>query len=223
LGLELSCPVAARWILNDRGAQDVCESVPGGEAPEYEAQTMQTLLRSRRQVLDFLTDTRMPVPDALSVLLIFGYRVQEELDGGEVAELEPEGMLEIARSLAQPGSMDDLRAFFSNLEILTQTWTQRLNAPSSAPWEEAHRAMARYFVQRYWLQAVSDYDLVSRVKLAVVSCILVRHLGGDVYETAQQYSKEIENDANNVDAVLDAAYKHPALADIRLLGLLAER
>ena len=223
LGLELSCPVAARLILEDRVCRDVCRTVPGGESPDYDAHTMQILLHSRRQILDFLKDTAMSVPDALSVLLLYGYHVQEELDGGEVAVLDPERLLQTARSLAQPGSMDDLRAFFGTLEVLTQAWTQRLNAPAPAPWEEAHRAMARYFINRYWLQAVSDYDLVSRVKLAVISCLMVRHLGGDVYETAQQYSKEIENDADNIDALLDAAYTHPALADIRLLGLLADR
>ena len=80
--------------------------------------------------------------------------------------------------------------------------------------------MACYFVERYWLQAVSDYDLVSRVKLAVVSCLLVRSLGGDVLPTAQLYSKEIENDADNVEALLDCAYTHPALTDAALLGAL---
>ena len=82
--------------------------------------------------------------------------------------------------------------------------------------------MACYFVERYWLQAVSDYDLVSRVKLAVVSCLLVRDLGGDVLRTAQLYSKEIENDADNVDALLDGAYAHPTLTDAALLGALLE-
>ena len=82
--------------------------------------------------------------------------------------------------------------------------------------------MACYFIERYWLQAVSDYDLVSRVKLAVVSCLLVHALGGDVLRTAQLYSKEIENDADNVDALLDGAYAHPALTDAALLGALLE-
>ena len=82
------------------------------------------------------------------------------------------------------------------------------------------RALARYFVARYWLQAVSDYDLVCRVKLAVVSCLVVKALGGNVIDTAQLYSKEIENDADNVDAILDAAYTHPAFTDDKLLGLL---
>lgn len=80
--------------------------------------------------------------------------------------------------------------------------------------------MARCGVERYWLQAVSDYDLVSRVKMIVAGCILVRTLGGDVIQTAQQYSKEIDNSAENVDAVLDGTYEAPALTDANLLALL---
>ena len=80
--------------------------------------------------------------------------------------------------------------------------------------------MARYGVERYWLQAVSDYDLISRVKMIIASCLLVKALGGDPVETAQLYSKEIENSADNVDAVLDAAYTLPAVTDNKLLGLL---
>ena len=75
---------------------------------------------------------------------------------------------------------------------------------------------------RYWLQAVSDYDLYSRVKFMVISCLLLRQLGGDFVETAQLFSKEIENSADNVDALLDAAYEHPAFTDVRLLGMLLE-
>ena len=75
-------------------------------------------------------------------------------------------------------------------------------------------------MERYWIQAVSDYDLYSRVKFAIVSCLLIRQLGGDLMETAQLYSKEIENDADNVDAILDAAYSHPAFTDDKLLSLL---
>ena len=56
--------------------------------------------------------------------------------------------------------------------------------------------------------------------MIVISCLLVRNLGGDPIVTAQQYSKEIENDADNIDAILDGTYTHPALTDTALLGLL---
>ena len=75
-------------------------------------------------------------------------------------------------------------------------------------------------MERYWLQAVSDYDLICRVKMVIASCLLVKTLGGDPVETAQIYAKEIENNADNVDAILDAAYENPAFTDDKLLGLL---
>lgn len=48
-------------------------------------------------------------------------------------------------------------------------------------------------------------------------------LAGDFLETAQLFSKEIENNADNVDAILDAAYTAPAFRDDGLLGLLLEK
>lgn len=220
LGLELSCPVAARLILDDRDCRDICRTPPGGQTPDYDPDAMELLLRSREQALQLLLDSTVPLPDALSILLLYGYHVQEELDGGPKAHFSPAQLLATARKLSQPGDMEAIVEFFGTLEILTPSWTQRLAHPFPTPWTEAHRAMARYFVKRYWLQAVSDLDLISRVKLTIVSCLMVKHLGGDVYRTAQQYSKEIENDADNVDALLDAAYTEAALADTRLLWLL---
>ena len=73
-----------------------------------------------------------------------------------------------------------------------------------------------------WLQAVSDFDLVGRAKMVICACILVRLLGDDLVQTAQLYAKEIENNADNVDAILEGAYSNPALTDEKLLGLLLE-
>ncbi len=112
--------------------------------------------------------------------------------------------------------------FFLELELLTPEWEALLRSPAPAPWEGRHLALARYLVQRYWLQAVSDYDLYSRVKFVVISCLLVKLLGGGLLRTAQLFSKEIENDTENVDAILDAAYSGSAFRDDRLLGLLLE-
>ena len=54
----------------------------------------------------------------------------------------------------------------------------------------------------------------------LISCLLVSALGGDFVETAQLFSKEIENNVDNVEAILDAAYAHPAFTDDKLLGML---
>ena len=220
LGLELSCPEAARLILQERKYETSTVLTPEAAAPEYDTEAMEILLRSREVALRFLEDTEYPIGQALAVLLLYGYDVQNELDGGDPAGLDAPFALAEAAQLTEPGTVDEILEFYKGLEILTPLWHQRLDAPSPAPWTDEFRALARYFVARYWLQAVADYDLVCRVKLAVVSCLVVKALGGNVIDTAQLYSKEIENDADNVEALLDGAYTAPALTDKKLLWLL---
>ena len=216
--LELSCPEAARIILS-APVEFVTEERPGGEV-EYDAEAMEVLLRTRETARAILADTERPVNQALTLLLLYGYQAQDELDGAAEAPFDPAASLETAAQFPANGDAALIVEFFRDLEILTPQWAARLESPTPGIWQPEHRHLARYFVDRYWLQAVSDYDLVSRVKLAVVSCLLIRHLGGDLLSTAQAYSKEIENDADNVDALLDAAYTAPAFTDDKLLDLL---
>lgn len=220
LGLELSCPEAARIILSSPNDTSITIQVPGGEAPEYDTDAMALLLESRKTMRSILYDTARPVGDILALGLMYGYQAQAELDGAEVLPFNADAALAEASQFAGFGDAEAIVAFFKDLELLNAAWETRLNAPSPAPWSDAHLALARYFVDRYWLQAVSDYDLVSRVKLGIISCLVIKILGGNIIETAQQYSKEIENSAENVDAILDAAYSAPAFTDDKLLGLL---
>jgi len=222
LGLELSCPEAARLILSGENRKWILRCEPGGEAPEYDPDAMTVLLESRQQALNILADCRYSPGEALAILLLWGYAVQEQLDGDAPLDFSRDAALESTRKMAAPGDQNALLGLYQELEILTDDWTQRLENPIGSQWEDVHRALAQYFVERYWLQAVSDLDLVCRVKFIIASCLTVKLLGGDLAVTAQRYSKEIENDADNVDALLDAAYTHPAMADIRLLGLLLE-
>ena len=219
-GLELSCPEAARMIFANPDVPWVEQQIPGGEAGEYDEVDMQVLLRTRRNMISILADTTRPVQEVLALALLYGYQAQSALDGTE-SLWDPEQALSFARSLAKPADGSALVKFYQELEILTPAWAQRLQAPAGTEeWDEKLRILAQYGVQRYWLQAISDFDLVGRVKMIIASCLLVRHLGGDLVQTAQLYAKEIENNADNVDAILEGAYSHPALTDEKLLGML---
>ncbi len=219
-GLELSCPEAARMILSAAPEAPVVEEIPGHIEPEYDTEAMAVLLRTRKAALAILSDTSRPVQECLALTLLYGYQAQGELDGGEEMPFAPDAALDSVREFVKMPALSELPEFFSGLEILTPDWRSRLHTPHPGPWKEEYRALARYFVERYWLQAVSDYDLYCRVKFIVASCILIRNLGGDLLRTAQVYSKEIENNADNVDTILDAAYSHPAFTDDKLLGIL---
>lgn len=220
MGLELSCPEAARIILATPAPQMTVSSLPGGEAPEYDREAMTVLLRTRETIRQILSDSDHSVSETLALALLYGYQAQAELDGANEQPFDPDAALIEARNFAIPGNTVAILDFFKDLEILANSWSVRLENPSPAPWRREHLTLARYFVDRYWLQAVSDYDLVSRVKLMVISCLVIKTLGGDLVATAQQYSKEIENSIDNVEALLDAAYAAPAFTDDRLLGLL---
>lgn len=221
LQLELSCPEAARLILTTPAAPQLWEDIPGSEAPEYDPTDMDILLRTRQQALSLLHDTRFSVPQVLALLLCYGYHAQGILDGGQDAPFDPEAALEGATMLAENATTLPLTDVFSQLEILTPQWAQRLATPAEkGPWQPEYRNLAAYFVERYWLQAVSDLDLACRVKFAVISCLLIHSLGGELISTAQLYSKEIENSTENVESILDGAYTQPAFTDQRLLSLL---
>jgi len=220
-GLELSCPEAARIILRTPEPVFTTEEIPGGEAPGYDEADMEILLRSRDTARSILSDASRTVGEALAVLILHAYQAQAELNGIEITPFgSADALAELAEKYAQAGNDREVLNFFKSLEILTPDWAARLEAPCPTPWESYHRTLARYFVDRYWLQAISDYDLVSRAKFAVISCIVIRLLGGDPAQTAQLYSKEIENSIENVEAILDATYEAPAFADGRLAGML---
>ena len=222
-GLELSCPEAARLILSEIGQKWEVETASTEVQADYDAKVMDTLCRSRAEFLAFMWDTSLSFPQILTVFLLYAFDVQEELDGGAEAVLDPARCLAASADLPKTNDFRALQDFFMNLEILTSQWKARLDAPATQPvWTRQHLALLQYFLNRYWLQAVADYDVYCRAKFAVSACLLIGFLGGDLAQTAQLFSKEIENDPDNVDAILDGAYASSALTDTYLLGLLAE-
>ena len=220
LGLELSCPEAARLILESQ-PELVTETVPGGEEPEYDSEIMDILRQSRPAALALLEDRRYPVPQRLRLLLMLGYHVQAAIDGAELLPFDPDAALKEAAQFAGAPDADALAQVYRNLEILTNRWREKLDNLTIPRWEEGLCRIAQYGVLRHWYQAVSDWDLSSRVKLLLSGCALLARLSGALRDNAQLWSKEIENSAVNLDALLDGAYTQPGLTDANLLSLLA--
>ena len=220
LGLELSCPEAARIILSSPFAWE--STTEAGEAmADYEEDVMQILLTSRDAAIDYLHESTLPINEKLAVVLLYSHHVQSWLDGGEKAHLDEVSFLNTAKQHAQSGDREVLIDFFRNLEILTERWKTLLQSSRAETiWDARQRELAVYFITRYWLQAVADYDLIGRVKYIIASCLLIHSLETNFVEKAQLFSKEIENDPDNVDAILDGAYSSRALTDVNLLSLL---
>ena len=221
LGLELSCPEAARIIFSSQPGPFLEEEVPGEQEAEYDVEAMASLKASRSAALSLL-QSPYTVSQRLALLLLYGYQAQAELDGVENLTFDPDTALESALSFAKPGDIHQISGFFQSLEILTPGWSALLHQAAHVPVQAACIPLARYLIERYWLQAVSDYDLACRVKFIVIACLLVNALPGAFPENAQLFSKEIENNTENVEAILDAAYSSAPFTDDKLLGMLLQ-
>ena len=213
--LELSCPEAARMIFtgDDR-------LVMGEPLPDTRDEILEILLQSRSVAMDLLKDSTYSLPQKLIILLVYAHHVQSWIDGGEKAVLTPEDALQLAANIQQQGQISPILEFYQALEILTQRWKDRLEMITEPVWDDRLVRFMTYGIRRYWLQAVSDWDLLCRVKFLIGGCILLAHLGGDLVATAQLWSKEIENDPDNVERLLDGAYTSPAFTDLNLISLL---
>ena len=220
LGLELSCPEAARLILTAPDAPAIRIVVAGGGQPDYDGADMALLKQTRAAALELLAGHE--TKEALALLLLYGAAAQQGLDAGEMGQFDVPAALETGRALRRTPDMPGFFEFFRELEILTPRWAALLQTPAPLRFPPEMKAFARCLVERYWLQAISDFDLMGRVKFIVIACLLVGSLPGDFTENVQLFSKEIENDADNVDALLDAAGTCRPFTDSRLLGSLLQ-
>lgn len=151
LGLELSCPEAARLILSQPQWTVESREVAGGEPGEYDREVMDILLSTRPRMLALLADPSLTVQEALAAALLYGYQVQGQIDGEEERPFSPEAAVAAAKGWAAGGNVQEILAFYETLEILTPQWRQRLAEPSPGAWDPRLRALAQYGVWRYYL------------------------------------------------------------------------
>ena len=209
LGLELSCPEAARLILANPHARWITEEVPGGEPPAYEALTMEVFRISREKAVALAMDESVSVGEAMASVLIYAYRVQMAGAWEEILEFDREVHLEDCRRHVWDVSIEEFLVHFRDLEILTDRWKDFLDRGArETPWKPEHRALMRYFIDRYWYMSIYDGEIQMRAMFILLSCLVIRAMGGDTAEMAQLYSKEIENNPDNVEALYDHLVKN---------------
>lgn len=216
LGLELSCPEAARLILVCDTSDLVCVTQVGNFQPEYDSQDMAFLRSARETFFSYLDTTEDTPAEILAMLLNYGIALQRQFDGGESAQLPIKPVLPKVAVSPAP-----LFAYFETLEILTPQWQKLLKLPpKQARFPAQTKALVRYFLQRHWLQAISDYDLLGRICFCVIACIIIGSVDIPTHRAAQLFSKEIENNTENLYALLDGVYNQSTLSPEQLFSLL---
>ena len=184
IGISFSCPVAADMIYNLSGHLQF-ESEYSDELPtlnDIDAATYMKLKKARQTAFDMLV-TDEPITERLRKLLAFASDLQEELDDYEEGNT--------------PVSFQDV---FRNPELINPEWQQKVDNMQVKPIENtaASENIAAYFIYKYFLDAVDDLDVLSKVKMAVVGVLIHTYFGEDAW-TVHLWSKETEHSQYNMD------------------------
>ena len=191
------------------------------------------LVPLRDRLLDLLWDRSQPLKRRLRNFLLTAYEAQTLLD--------EEDMDALAAFCAAPqavpvdiggghGSWEPaVRQCLLDLEILEPDWQALLERWAGesplpfAPQEpEKLERVAVYLAFRHLLKAVNDGDLLGRAQLCVLGVLTVNRLSRLVGlpEALRLFSREIEHDEDNLDALLEAFWQRPALSFPAFLAAL---
>lgn len=185
MGVSFSCPVASDMMFGltepMRFVSELNELPP--ELNEIDAQTYFYLVKAREKAFSIVQDRTQPIHQRLIRMLDFGVEIQKDLE--EYKE----------------GS-DDIDFFdvFRNPELINPQWIDRVNNGKVKPVSDEifNENIASYFIFRYFLTAVNDYDVLSKIKMAVIGVLIVTYFGEDSW-TIHLWSKETEHSQYNMD------------------------
>ena len=185
MGISFSCPVASDMIFNEKEPIAFCDEqndLPP-QLNDIDAQTYYYMLKARKEAYKIVQDRSVPIKERMVRLLDFAVELQEDLDD-------------------YPQPCDDIDFFdvFRNPELINPEWTQRVDNGKYNPVsnEIFSENIAVYFIFRYFMTAVFDYDALSKVKMAVIGVLIPACFGNDSW-TMHLWSKETEHSQYNMD------------------------
>lgn len=236
-GIGLSCEEGARLILTntDRSFDEI---ETDEEVDEIDEELFSFLYDARKAIFTILRKEDMPLKERLTQVLDYAEKVQFRIDNyGLDAEAFNGDDAEIKQ-----GSIEDIIALFSDFEPIDKSWTEELNALADYAEtghnrvlhienSEAEKYMLNifeYFIWRYFLKGVFDEEILSKVKLAVVSSLVIKAMTKGKTELSawvqksKLYSKQMEYSDENKELFFDYTYEKQCLSVCEIKGLLRE-
>lgn len=240
-GISLSCPTAAELILKHRGELSFDEEEADEliTLNDIDYDLYMQLWAAREQTYSILQMQERSIVWRNTAILLFANDIQKLIFKGRYKQIEKvrnkfsntdyinKRVNKICRhSEKNVDAADNLMAIlgiFSEFEVVNKDWPSKLdNAKrhisdrTSKELPDAQsfcEQLMLYFVYRYFMKAVYDYDLISKVKLAIISFIVIisvekgEHMEKGTLSTeefiwlAHMYSREIEHSDENMDRI----------------------
>lgn len=274
-GLSLSCPEAARIILNVKDRQRFLSVKKEGQEGSMEgvpAGLLKKLIRVRKKLLHILQNRTLPLSVRAAMILNFVHEIQRCLEEDRTQQIDAvirkyedsraadssQKQLEKLQEKEEERflCMKNYMAMFQELEVVIERWPgfikdciAVLYHPGSdyREWgkkkeeflsvscadEIAGEQILVYFIYTYFLGAVYDEQAEAKVKLAVLSWLMIREaaMAGflkrgaadrqGLIEAAYLYSREVEHSDHNLEVLEQILIRHPMFSLEKFLTLLA--
>ena len=117
--------------------------------------------------------------------------------------------------------LQDLKILEPDWLALLKRWKQTPGLPGFDPQDpEKLERIAVYFAFRYLLKAVNDGDLLGRAQFCVLGVLVVERLSrfAGLPEALRLFSREIEHNEDNLDALLEHFWQTEGLSLPALLA-----
>lgn len=185
MGVSFSCPVASDMMFNLKEkmtfTDEANDRLP--ELNEIDAQTYFYLVKARKKAYEIVQNRDKRISDRLKELLEYGKEIQKDLE-----------------EYSEGGNDIDFFEVFNNPEVINHQWVEKVKNKKEKPIENEifNEQIAMYFLFKYFLTAVYDYDVLSKIKMAIVGVLIVTYFGEESW-VIHLWSKETEHSQYNMD------------------------
>ena len=234
-GISLSCPEAARLIVEKTSPVLFKEKKTNETVSTYNdisAELFMFLTKARDTAIKICQSRSLPVNIRAAILLKFAKKVQKDIKSKNynktniIEKYSSDEFLKLKSSrlklnLAKTENHKLYFKTFISLEHLPSLNNyinkieSNLNRLTSENFYEKnsyrYEQILVYFIYKYFLEALFDYDVISKVKLAVVSIVIIDKLQqifkDDFIDIVCMYSRDIEHSDKNLNN-LKKSFKH---------------
>lgn len=230
-GIGLCCEAAAKLIISEDFS--LTESIISEDESAYPDELLFDFLNDARQVIIEHLRIDSDFTDLIGCLICFAEELQFCIDNEDYTIPEWKNAL-----VSRYPDIKSILDIFTELEPIDENWIPYIYdsmkfADSFKGYNSQNeiylRRIAIYFIYRYFLKGVFDGEILSKVKLAVLSTWVNAYLweckADSDFENmviiAKNYSKEIEYCTENLETLYDAFYTEKCLSSDFLFGLFS--
>ncbi len=211
MGLGFGCPEAARIMLLDEEKFNLVLSEEREELPEeIDEIFLDELLFLRKEMFDILENKEITFKEKINILLSRVRDFQKDIDGEFFSDEKHER------------SFGDCIKILENMEYIKEErklFLQKIKSTNFSEqtiinYQDDFEKLMKYYIFRYLLKALYDYDVLTKVKYGVFACIVISRIyvyfENPDFETRVKimysYSKEVEYSDVNMDLLDESLY-----------------